>query len=141
MFLPLLAAAGGNTGSQSITLVIRALALGEIDVSLRDAILVVWKELRVAVLLAAVLGCVAYGRIWVQGAVSDEVFSPRIGLAVALAMGIQVVSSMVLGALLPLCSARFKLDPAVVASPALTTAVDVTGLLIYFGVVSLLLGG
>jgi len=139
MFLPLLADAGGNTGSQSATLVIRALALGEVEP--RDALRVLWKEGRVAILLGLVLGSVAFIRIWLMPGELEGNLSPsRAGFAVGLALTLQVVSATLLGALLPLIAARFKLDPAVVASPALTTTVDVTGLLIYFGVASALLG-
>ncbi|MFU8780646.1 MAG: magnesium transporter [Kiritimatiellia bacterium] len=139
MFLPLLADAGGNTGSQSATLVIRALALGE--VRMRDIWRVISKEAMVAAMLGLVLGSVAFLRIvLLPGALPDGMGAVRIAYAVALALTLQVISATLLGALLPLAASRFKLDPAVVASPALTTAVDVTGLLIYFGCASLILG-
>lgn len=63
-----------------------------------------------------------------------------IGFAIALALGIQVITATLIGAVLPLAAAKMKWDPAVVASPALTTIVDITGLLIYFGTAKLLLG-
>ena len=139
MFLPLLADAGGNTGSQSATLVIRALALGEVRP--RDVWHVIAKEAIVAAMLGSVLGFVAFLRIVVfPGNLPDGIGAMRIGSAVALSLALQVVSATLLGAMLPLLASRFKVDPAVVASPALTTAVDVTGLLIYFSCASLLLG-
>jgi len=141
VFMPMLAATGGNTGSQSTTLVIRALAVHEIGP--RDLWRVLWKELRVGLLLSVILAGTAYLRVMLQG--NDGAWPGwvlvRLGGTVALALALQVVSSTLLGALLPLCAARFRWDPAVVASPALTTLVDITGLLIYFGVAMVMLGG
>lgn len=140
-FMPMLADTGGNTGSQSATLVVRALALGEITP--RDAGRVIVKEFGVAILLALVLAVVAFGRVLLfgHGATIPAGFSLyRIGVAIALALGLQVVSSTLIGALLPLGAARLKFDPAVIASPALTTIVDITGLLIYFWTAKLILG-
>ena len=139
MFLPLLADAGGNTGSQAATLVVRALALEE--VRLRDVWRVISKEAMVSLMLGLVLGGVAFLRIvLLPGELPDGMGAARIASAVALALSLQVVSATMLGAMLPMLAHRFKLDPAVVASPALTTTVDVTGLLIYFGCASLILG-
>ncbi len=140
-FMPMLADTGGNTGSQSATLVIRALALKEI--TNRDVLKVIWKELRVAIPLAIVLAGLAYGRaLFFSGSSSmPSGFSlETIGLAVSLALGIQVVTATLMGAVLPLAAARMKFDPAVVASPALTTIVDITGLLIYFTTARYVLG-
>jgi magnesium transporter len=139
-FMPMLADTGGNTGSQSATLVVRALALKE--VAPRDILRILAKELQVAVLLALLLGIIAYGRVILFGGGSTvpENFSlSTIGLAIALALGLQVVTSTLIGALLPLAASRAKFDPAVVASPALTTIVDITGLLIYFMTAKMLL--
>ena len=139
MFLPLLADAGGNTGSQSATLVVRALALGE--VRLRDVGRVISKEALVSLMLGLVLGGVAFLRIvLLPGELPAGMGPVRIATAVSLALSLQVISATLLGAMLPLIAYRFKLDPAVVASPALTTTVDVTGLLIYFGCASWILG-
>jgi magnesium transporter len=140
-FMPMLADTGGNTGSQSATLVVRALALKEI--SPRDLFRILAKELQVAILLALLLGIIAYGRVILFGGGSNaaQPYSlSAIGLAIALALGLQVVTSTLIGALLPLAAARAKFDPAVVASPALTTIVDITGLIIYFMTAQLLLG-
>ena len=140
-FMPMLADTGGNTGSQSATLVVRALALKEI--SPRDIFRILAKEFQVAILLAVLLGAIAYGRVILFGygsIVSKQYSMSTIGFAIALALGLQVVTSTLIGALLPLAAARAKFDPAVVASPALTTIVDITGLLIYFLTVKLLLG-
>ncbi len=142
IFMPMLAATGGNTGSQSTTLVIRALAVQEIRP--RDIGKVLWKELRVGLMLSAVLGITAFLRVLLQGGGSaslDPSLLPKVGAAIALALALQVVTSTLIGALLPLVAAHLKIDPAVVASPSLTTLVDITGLLIYFGVAASMLGG
>ena len=139
-FMPMLADTGGNTGSQSATLVIRALALEEIRP--RDVLRVLLKEFQVSMLLAAVLAVVAFGRVILFGGAST---SPQgislawIGTAISVALGLQVITATTIGAVLPLAAAKLRLDPAVVASPALTTIVDITGLLIYFGTAKALL--
>lgn len=137
----MLADTGGNTGSQSATLVVRALALKEI--SPRDLFRILAKEFQVSILLALLLGIIAYGRVILFGggsAVPEQYSLSAIGFAIAIALGLQVVTSTLIGALLPLAAARAKFDPAVVASPALTTIVDITGLLIYFMTARWLLG-
>jgi len=140
-FMPMLADTGGNTGSQSATLVVRALALKEVVPG--DLLKVVFKELRVSVMLAAVLAVVAFGRVLLIGGGShlpSQFALTEIGAAIAVALSLQVISATLIGALLPLGAARLRLDPAVVASPALTTCVDISGLLIYFTTVRLMLG-
>jgi len=140
-YMPMLIDTGGNTGSQAATVVIRALALQQIRTA--DILRVLWKELRISILLSLVLVFVSMGRIFLFTPSSKTTggFSLlEIGTVVALALGVQVISSTLIGAMLPLAASKAKLDPAVVASPALTTMVDITGLLIYFGVAKLLLG-
>ncbi|HDS84063.1 MAG TPA: magnesium transporter [Phycisphaerales bacterium] len=136
-FLPMIADTGGNTGSQSATLVIRALALKEI--SLRDILRVLFKEMQVSAMMACVMGLLAYIRLIVfaeSDAMPPGTTLAMLGLAVAVALALQVLTSTLIGALLPLIAVFFKLDPAIVASPALTTVVDITGLVIFFAVVS-----
>jgi len=104
---------------------------------------VLFKEFKISVLLAVILGVISWGKVMFlsQGAEIPAGFSlARIGGAIAIALGLQVVTATLIGALLPLGAARMKWDPAVVASPALTTIVDITGLLIYFTTARLLLG-
>lgn len=140
-FMPMLADTGGNTGSQSATLVVRALALREIGP--RDVPRVLAKEFQVALLLGALLGVVAYGRVIVLGGgstVPPGYSLPAIGVAIATALGLQVITATLIGAILPLAVARLKFDPAVIASPALTTVVDITGLFIYFSTAKVILG-
>lgn len=140
-YMPMLIDTGGNTGSQAATVMVRALALKEI--SPKHVLKIIWKELRVAFLLACVLGVLAFLRvIFISSptAIPDSMSIVMIGIAIATALAAQVLSATVIGALLPLGAAALKLDPALVASPALTTIVDITGLFIYFGIVSLILG-
>jgi len=140
-FIPMLADTGGNTGSQSATLVVRALALKE--VSPRDFRRVLAKEFQVAILLALMLGVVAFGRVLLFGAgstVPEGVSLGMIAMAVSVALGVQVVVATLVGALMPLLVSKLNRDPAVIASPALTTIVDITGLLIFFATVKLMLG-
>ena len=140
-FMPMLADTGGNTGSQSATLVVRALALGEVQP--RDLLRVIFKEFQVSVLLAVVLALVAFGRVMAFGGGStmpEGASLAWVGTAISIALGLQVISATLIGAILPLIAAKMKWDPAVVASPALTTIVDITGLLLFFGTAKLLLG-
>ncbi len=141
IFIPMLADTGGNTGSQSATLVVRALALQEIGP--RDFLRVMFKEARVALMLGVVLAFVAFGRVLFFGA--GATLPPgttvwRVGIAVSVALGLQVVTSTVFGALLPLIASRLKVDPALVASPALTTVVDISGVFIFFTTTQMMLG-
>ena len=140
-FMPMLADTGGNTGSQSATLVVRALALKE--VSTKDILRILTKEFGVAIMLAIMLGVIAFGRVFFFGGemnLHNSIPLIRIALAISIALGLQVITSTLVGALLPLGAARMKWDPAVVASPALTTIVDITGLLIYFSTARVILG-
>jgi len=121
--------------------VVRALALGEVQP--KDILRVILKELRVSLLLAVVLALVAFSRVLIFGGGSrmPEGYSlVWVATAISIALGLQVVSATLIGAILPLLAAKMKWDPAVVASPALTTVVDITGLLLFFGTAKLLLG-
>ncbi len=141
IYMPMLADTGGNTGSQSSTLVIRALALGELKVS--DIGRVIIKEFKISVMISLILMVLAYFKIVLLsgGAVLPGGYTlPQIGIAISVALGIQVVSATLIGAILPIIVSSFKLDPAVIAAPALTSIVDITGLLIYFYTVGLMLG-
>jgi magnesium transporter len=141
LYMPMVADTGGNTGSQSATVVVRALALGE--VLPRDVLRVLWKELKISSLLALILGVLSFGKVLFLSWGSEIPVGhslTEIGVCIALALSLQVITATLIGAILPLGAARMKWDPAVVASPALTTIVDITGLLIYFGTAKLLLG-
>ncbi len=140
-FMPMLADTGGNTGSQAATLVVRALAVNEITT--KDTLTVLIKEGKVALLLGIMLAVFAFGRVILfAGGTGNSIGHPlfEVGLAIAAALGLQVITATLIGALLPMVAARLKFDPAVVASPALTTIVDITGLLIFFVTAKLMLG-
>jgi magnesium transporter len=140
-FIPMLTDTGGNTGSQSATLVVRALAVNEITP--RDSLAVLFMEGKVAILLGILLGIFSFARVVLfarNGSIPGDHSLVAIGAAIATAMGLQVITATLIGALLPLAAAKLKLDPAVVASPALTTIVDITGLLIFFMSIKFFLG-
>lgn len=139
IYMPVIAAAGGNTGSQAATLVVRALATGEVQNRQWRAVL--WKESRVALLLAAILALVIVGRILLLTPESSlEGFAlAMIATAVATALFIQVTMSTVLGGLLPIVARALKLDPAILVSPVLASVVDISGIWIYFNIVNYIL--
>ena len=143
LYMPMITDTGGNTGSQSATVVIRAIALGEIKPNIKGVAKVFFKEFRIAILLSLVLMVLSFAKVIF---LSYKAVLPGgytlfgVGSVISLALAIQVVSATMIGALLPMLAARVKLDPAVVASPALTTLVDITGLLIYFFTAQILLG-
>lgn len=131
-FIPLLIGTGGNAGSQTTSTIIRALAVGDID--LKDALFALWHELRTGLLLGVGLSIVAYFRALMWGTDSS------LAITVAVAILSIVVWANMLGALLPLLAARFKIDPTVVSGPAMSTLVDATGLFIYFSIAKMIIG-
>ncbi|MEM1083621.1 MAG: magnesium transporter [Verrucomicrobiota bacterium] len=143
LYLPMVVAAGGNTGGQASTMVIRAMSLGELTEG--TALRVIWKEFRLGILLGCFLG-VAIAAITAfilpafQPELPEGVTFLRFGLTVAIALAAQIATSTVTGALLPLGARAIRLDPAVVAAPAITTVVDVSGMVIYFTIAQALLG-
>lgn len=143
LFLPMVVAAGGNTGGQASTMVIRAMSLGEIDPG--SAWRVAWKELRTGFFLGLLLGlCMSVFTLFVLPAFRPEIPEGlsfgRVALTVALALTTQVTSATFLGSLLPLGARAAKLDPAVVSAPAIAAIVDVSGMVIYFTVARAVLG-
>jgi len=141
LFVPLIISSGGNSGSQAATLVIRALALGE--VKLRDWWRVMRREVFSGLALGSILGCVGFLRIAVWSAFSD-LYGPH-WLLVAITVGFALVGIVLWGTLsgsmLPLILRRFGFDPASSSAPFVATLVDVTGLVIYFSVASAVLRG
>ena len=141
LYMPMIADTGGNVGTQSASLVIRAIATG--DVGLANGARVLWKECRIAAALATALFTFAFLKVLVYSGASTVPVGlslEMIALAVALAVAVQVFLSTLIGAILPLVAMAVKQDPAVVAGPALTTIVDVVGLLLYFAITTSLLG-
>jgi len=140
-YLPMLNAAGGNTGSQSATVVLRSLTLGEL--SARDVLKVIKKEFIISSLLSFALGVITFGRVFFLSnatTVPNDFTLINIALVISISLALQVVWSTVLGAIVPIGATKLKLDPAVVSSPLLTTFVDMGGILIYFSVARIILG-
>ena len=139
-FIPMLMGTGGNSGSQSSVTVIRALSLDELE--LRDIWNVIWKELRTSILCGIALAVVCFGKIWLVDRLlmGNEDITLMIDLVVCLALAATVVFAKVVGGTLPLIAKALKMDPAVMASPFITTIVDAVSLLLYFVFASTLLG-
>jgi magnesium transporter len=131
-FIPMLMDTGGNCGAQTSTLVIRGMAVGEIK--LGSWLKVIWKELQVSVVVSLMLSAVNLLRMLLF--VKESNF--RVHVVVTVTLFVTVVFSKLIGCLLPLIAKRLKLDPALMASPLLTTIVDVFALVIYFSVAALL---
>jgi magnesium transporter len=131
-FIPLLIGTGGNVGSQTVTLVVRSMALGE--VAMRDLAWLVFKELRVGLVMGAVMGIAAVGQAWFLNVNSN----------IATAVSISVIAictwAATVAAALPLILRRLGVDPAVVSAPLISTLVDGTGLIIYFEIARAVLG-
>ena len=141
LFVPLIISSGGNSGSQASTLVIRALALGE--VGLRDWFRVIRRELLAGLTLGAILGGIGFMRISIWSAFSD-IYGPH-WLLVAVTVGVALIGIVLwgtlIGSLLPFILRRLGFDPATSSAPFVATLVDVTGLVIYFTVAMIILRG
>lgn len=125
-FIPMLMDTGGNSGSQSSTLVIRGLALGEITT--KDFFKVIFKEFRVSIIVATVLSIVNFLRLYLFTS-ADLMIS----FTVCASLFFTVILAKVVGGILPIISKKLKLDPAIMASPLITTIVDAFALVVYFG--------
>jgi magnesium transporter len=130
-FIPLLIGTGGNLGSQTVTLVVRAMALGE--VALRDIAWLVLKEMRVGLVIGLIMAVVAFGRGFTLGV------GNQVSAVVAVTILAICVWSAIVAAALPLILRRLGADPAVVSAPLIATLVDGTGLIIYFEIAKLVL--
>jgi magnesium transporter len=134
-FIPLIISSGGNSGSQATTLVIRALALGE--VGLKDWWRIMRREIYTGLALGAILGVIGFTRISIWQALFES-YAPPIWLSLAITVGIALIGVVLWGSLvgsvLPLILQRLGFDPATSSAPFVATLVDVTGLIIYFSV-------
>jgi magnesium transporter len=130
-FVPLLIGTGGNVGSQTVTTLVRAMAVGE--VRLRDVRWVMAKELAVGATMGIVMAVVAFGRASLLNVGS------KVGIVVGLTIALICIWSAVVAAVLPLVLRKLKIDPAVVSAPLITTVVDGTGLVIYFTIAKVVL--
>ncbi|MBQ7872504.1 MAG: magnesium transporter [Clostridia bacterium] len=137
-FIPMLMGTGGNSGGQSSVTVIRGLAVGEIEN--RDVWKVIWKETRVALLCGAVLSvCNFIKIILVDNLLFGNGVSLEANLVVSLTLIATVIVAKIVGCALPVAAKKLGLDPAVMASPFITTVVDAVSLLIYFAIASIIL--
>jgi magnesium transporter len=141
LFVPLIISSGGNSGSQASTLVIRALALGEIRTT--DWLRVARREIAAGLALGGLLGSLGFARIagW---SLFTGMYGPH-WLPIALTVGVALVGvvlwGVVIGSMLPFGLRRLGLDPATSSAPFVATLVDVTGLIIYFSVAAIILRG
>ncbi|HPC99911.1 MAG TPA: magnesium transporter [Acetivibrio sp.] len=132
-FIPMLMDTGGNAGSQSSALVIRGLALGEI--SLKDALKVLWKEIQVGCLVGLALSIVNFVRLYFV-----EKINLSISITVCITLLFTVILAKIAGGILPIIAKKCKIDPAIMAGPLITTVVDAVTLTIYFSTAVWLLG-
>lgn len=132
-FIPMLMDTGGNSGSQSSTLIIRGLALGEIIT--KDIFKVIFKEFKVSIVVASILSSVNFLRLYFFTSAGFMV-----SLTVCASLFFTIVLAKVVGGILPIISKKLNLDPAIMSSPLITTIVDAFALIVYFAFAKLLLG-
>ena len=139
-FIPMLMGTGGNSGSQSSVTVIRSLSLGELK--FKDIGIVLWKEIRTAVMCGVALAAVCFVKIWLVDKLlfGNQDITLMVDLVVCLALCVTVIVAKMVGCMLPMGAKALKLDPAVMASPFISTIVDALSLLVYFLFAKLLLG-
>ena len=130
-FIPLLIGTGGNAGSQTVTTIIRSIALGEIR--LKHAGRVLFREMSTGIMIGLLIGSVAFGRALLWGAHAPLAFT------VSLTVVAICTWSTTVGSLIPIAAERFGVDPAVLSAPLITTLVDATGLIIYFSIAKVVL--
>ncbi|MDD7304950.1 MAG: magnesium transporter [Peptoniphilaceae bacterium] len=133
IFVPMLTDSGGNAGSQASTLVIRGMATGEIDTS-KDWLVVIFKELRVGLLSGFIMGIVACAKCVLFDKVNFEV-----GLIVGVTILVIITIAKIVGSMLPMLAKKLNFDPAIMASPLITTIVDSIGLICYFEVANIIM--
>lgn len=138
-FIPMLMGTGGNSGSQSSVTVTRALSLGEVDFP--DLPKVVVKELLTALLCSIALGIVCFGKIMLLDgfAMGNEDITVTVAMTVSIALSITIVCAKIVGCVLPILAKKIGADPAVMASPLITTIVDALSLIIYFSITKAIL--
>ena len=131
-FIPMLMDTGGNCGSQSSTLIIRGLATDELEV--KDVFKILWKEIRIAVIVGISLATINGLRIFAQYK------NLQLACTVGLSITTTVILSKSIGCLLPLLAKKLKLDPAIMAAPLITTIVDILSVLVYFNIATAIMG-
>ena len=138
-FIPMLVDTGGNSGSQSSVTVIRALSLGELE--FKDLGKVIWKEVRTAVICGLVLSVLCFGKVMLidRLLMHNEDVSLMVAVVVGVTLAVTVLCAKLVGCTLPMLAKKLGFDPAVMASPFITTIVDALSLLVYFGIATTLL--
>ncbi|MBQ4569919.1 MAG: magnesium transporter [Ruminococcus sp.] len=138
-FIPMLMGTGGNAGSQSSVTIIRSLSLDEIE--FKDILWVMFKECRVSILCGVILGAVNFGKILLVDGwmLRNPEINVWIALVVSLTLVITIIVAKIIGCSLPMIAKKLRLDPAVMASPFITTIVDVVSLLVYFWIATAIL--
>jgi magnesium transporter len=137
-FIPMLMDTGGNSGSQASVTVIRGISLGEVEFS--DLLTVIWKEIRVAVLCGASLAVATFIKIMlVDNLIMGSGISMLVAAVVCLTLCVTVLCAKTIGCTLPMLAKKIGFDPAVMASPFITTIVDAVSLMVYFKIATLLL--
>lgn len=132
-YMPMLMGTGGNTGSQSATLIIRGLATGDLDTE--DGFKILWKEFRIGILVGMILSVFNFFRVWLFDGETVAV-----ALTICIAMLVIVVFAKIIGSMIPILVKKIRLDPALIANPAISSISDAVALTIYFAVASLVLG-
>lgn len=128
--VPMLMGTGGNSGSQASVTIIQSLATG--DIELKDVFKVIWKEIRVAILVSFVLAVACFGKLMlIDNLIFGYDYTFKISFVVSLSLFATICIAKLVGAILPLIAKKCRLDPAVVANPFITTIVDVISLLIF----------
>ena len=139
-FIPMLMGTGGNSGSQSSVTIIRALSLDEVD--FRDIGRILWKEFCTALMCGIALAVVCFGKIWLvdRMLMGNYDITLMVDAVVCLTLAVTVVCAKIVGCSLPILAKAVHLDPAVMASPFISTIVDALSLLVYFLFAQTLLG-
>lgn len=137
-FIPMLMDTGGNCGSQSSTLIIRGLALDEIKIS--DIFKVIWKELRVAIVVGITLAIVTALRVYLQYGKNYSGQVVQLSTVVGVTIIATAIIAKLVGGILPIVAKKLKLDPAIMAAPLITTIVDMCSILVFFKVAVLVMG-
>ena len=138
-FIPMLMGTGGNSGSQSSVTVIRSLSMGEVE--FKDLVKVIWKELRVALLCGVALAVINFAKIMIiDRAVMGDAVTVTVALVICITLFVTVICAKLIGCILPMFADKIGFDPAVMASPFITTLIDAVSLLVYFQIAQMVLG-
>ncbi len=132
-YIPMLMSSGGNAGEQASVTIIRGLSLQEIE--FKDAFKVIWKEIRVAVLCGLTLAVANFAKLLIF-----DKMDVMVALVICITLVMTILAAKMVGCMLPMLAKKIGLDPAVMASPFITTIVDIISLLVYFHIATILLG-